>query len=72
MVFEIIPWQNLYGRYEAGPGYELATPGFQIQSAAYCATKQGYICVKTSMNEPEVLFNNSLITQDLVNRQFWP
>ena len=35
MSVEIISRPNLYGRYVAGPGLELTTPGLQIHCADY-------------------------------------
>ena len=39
MAVEIISWPKLYERYVAKLGFELATPGLQIQWVAYCDTR---------------------------------
>ena len=38
MATEIISWPYLYKIFMDGQGLELATPGLQIQGAAYCVT----------------------------------
>ena len=58
MALEIISWADLYERYMAGPGFELATHGLQIQHTAYCAALAQHL-IMLLYNRPHYYLSDS-------------